>query len=249
MSTPLASGPVRVMAAGSLREAFEALAPLHRAAGGPAWCSRFAAAGLLRQRIEAGVPADVFASANLDHPRALAQQGGWSEPQVFAHNPMCALVAPSLRSDPHALLDALLNPALRLGTSTPLADPSGDYALAVFDRAEALKAGARDALRARAMALTGGPQSPRAPEGRNTYAWVMAEHRLDVFLTYRTNAQRAQREWAELRVVALPEALSVRADYGLCWRLAAGQGAEQLAQWLLGAQARDTLASHGFELP
>ena len=38
------------------------------------------------------------------------------------------------------------------------------------------------------MQLTGGPDSDPAPEGRNTYAWVMESDRADLFLTYCTNA-------------------------------------------------------------
>lgn len=244
-----AATPLRVFAAGSLREAFEALAPRHREAGGPDWHAAFAAAGLLRERIEAGAPADLFASANLAHPRALAAEGGWDGPLVFAHNTLCAIAAPHWRGGSDELLDAMLDPRVRLGTSTPRADPSGDYALAVFERAETLRPGARDALAAKALALTGGPQSPRPPEGRNTYAWVMAEHSLDLFITYRTNGQRARRDWPELRTVELPDTLGVRADYGVAWRRGAGPVAEAAARWLLGGTARATLADHGFELP
>ncbi len=244
-----AAALLRVYAAGSLREPFEALALKHRESGGPEWLPEFAAAGLLRERIEAGAPAEVFASANLAHPQALAAGGRWGGPLVFAHNPLCAIAAPQWQGDSADLLGAMLDPGIRLGTSTPRADPSGDYALAVFERAEALRHGARAALEAKALALTGGPQSPRAPEGRNTYAWVMAEHRLDLFITYRTNAERARRDWPALRAVALPDALAVRADYGVAWRRGAGPEAEAMARWLLGPAARATLASHGFELP
>ena len=46
---------------------------------------------------------------------------------------------------------------MKLGTSTPKADPSGDYAFEVFRKAEAIKPGAQAALEKKALQLTGGP--------------------------------------------------------------------------------------------
>ena len=55
---------------------------------------------------------------------------------------------------------------MKLGTSTPKADPSGDYAFRMFERIEtsaAAPAGAAERLKAKALQLTGGPDSPRPP--------------------------------------------------------------------------------------
>jgi ABC-type molybdate transport system substrate-binding protein len=41
------------------------------------------------------------------------------------------------------LLDTMLRDDVKLGASTPKADPSGDYAFAMFAKAEALKPGSR----------------------------------------------------------------------------------------------------------
>ena len=86
----------------------------------------------------------------------------------------------------------MLDPKTRLGTSTPKSDPSGDYAFELFGKAEALTSGAKNALEAKALQLTGGPNSAKAPEGRNLYAWVMESDKADVFLTYCTNAVLAR---------------------------------------------------------
>ncbi len=59
------------------------------------------------------------------------------------------------------LLDTLLDPGERLGTSTPRADPSGDYAWELFDKAEAMRPGAREILVGKARKLTGGPRPRR----------------------------------------------------------------------------------------
>lgn len=86
--------------------------------------------GLLRERIERGkAKAEVFFSASLEHAARLEQAGRTVAPAVvFVRNRLCLLVRPGLTVAASAILDTLLDPAIRLGTSTPRADPSGDYA-------------------------------------------------------------------------------------------------------------------------
>ena len=86
---------------------------------------------------------------------------------------------------------------MKVGTSTPKADPSGDYAFEVFAKAEALKAGSRAALEQKALQLTGAPASAQPPAGRNVYGWHVAEGRADIFLTYCTAAS-----WRSARIPA-----------------------------------------------
>ena len=71
------------------------------------------------------------------------------------------------------MLATLLRADVRVGTSTPKADPSGDYAWALFRRADKVQPGAYAQLDAKALKLTGGADSPKPPAGRGTYAWVM----------------------------------------------------------------------------
>ncbi|MDV7399218.1 substrate-binding domain-containing protein, partial [Arthrospira platensis SPKY1] len=111
-------------------------------------------------RIEKGEPAHVFASANMAHPEALAKAGGWQPVQVFTRNVMCAITQPRLALTPETLLDALLDPAVKLGTSTPKADPSGDYAWDIFRKADAVRPNSYAVLNAKALQLTGGTASP-----------------------------------------------------------------------------------------
>jgi molybdate transport system substrate-binding protein len=243
------SPPLQLYAAGSLREAMTAVAQQFEAQTGRKVALTFGASGLLRERIEKGEPAQVFASADMDHPQRLAAQGGWQAPAVFALNQMCALAAPSVEVSPDTLLDAMLRPTVRVGTSTPQADPSGDYAWALFRRAESLRAGAQAALEAKALQLTGGAGSPKPPAGRGTYAWVMDQGQADVFLTYCTNAVAAQREVPRLKIVAVPEALQVSARYGLTSRSDVDAGAAQLALFILSPTAQAILRSHGFGQP
>ena len=84
---------------------------------------------------EVGEAAEVFASANMEHPQALARANRAGPVVLFARNELCALVRPDLAATSETLLERLLDPRVKLGTSTPRADPSGDYAFAVFARA------------------------------------------------------------------------------------------------------------------
>lgn len=140
--------------------------------------------------------------------------------------------------DPDTLLSTILQPQVRLGISTPKADPAGDYAWALFQKAEALQPGATARLETKALQLTGGGNSAQAPAGRNTYAWVMEQNRADVFLTYCTNAVAARAEVPSLQVVAVPEALQVGAAYGLTVRAGAPAQAQAFAQAVLQPRRR-----------
>jgi ABC-type molybdate transport system substrate-binding protein len=200
----------------------------------------------LRQRIEGGEAAEVYASAAMRHPEALAAAGMAGPVALFARNRLCALAQPELEIDSASLLDVLLDPAIRVGTSTPKADPAGDYAWAVFAKAGGLVEGAEDMLKEKALQLTGGPDSPAPPEGRNPYGWVMSEGRADVFLTYCTNAVLAERDTAGLQIVALPEALAVGAEYGLTVMAGAPAEAWRLALFILSPEGQRVLASYGF---
>lgn len=246
---PRNADPIAVVAAGSLRDAMTEIAQAHEIRTGQKMSLSFAASGLLRERIEKGEAAQVFASADMGHPRKLAGAGSWHEPRVFVRNQLCALTQANLSLTPELLLDALLDPAIRLGTSTPKADPAGDYAWALFRRAEAVSPGAYAILERKALQLTGGPASPKAPAGRGTYAWVMDQGQADVFLTYCTNAVAAKEEVPRLKIVAVPPNLQVYADYGLTVRRGTHPAAQAFADSLLTPIAQTVFARYGFGGP
>ena len=241
--------PVQVYAAGSLRDALIEIARDHEARTGQKVVLTFAASGLLRERIEQGAPAQVFASADTKHPQRLANQGQWQAPVVFTRNTLCALAQGAVAVTPETLLSTMLQPQVRLGISTPKADPAGDYAWALFQKADALQPGATVRLETKALQLTGGAQSAQAPAGRNTYAWVMEQNRADVFLTYCTNAVAARAEVPSLQVVAVPEALQVGAAYGLTVRAGASAQAQAFAQAVLQPPAQAVFRRLGFAAP
>ena len=243
-----ASGPVLLYAAGSLRGALADVAKAFEAASGARVQATYGPSGTLRDEVAAGAKVDVFASANMAHPQSLAQSGRSGAVALFARNRLCALVKPGLAVMPDSLLDALLRDDVTVGTSTPKADPSGDYAFAVFAKAEALKAGSRAALEKKALQLTGAPSSAQPP-GRSVYGWHVAEGRADIFLTYCTNAVVACRENSGQQVVALPDALAVAADYGLSVINGASPHAHEFATFILSHDGQRILQRHGFAVP
>lgn len=209
--------------------------------------TQFSPSGLLRKTLEEGKHADLFASANMKHPQKLADQG-WGKPvTLFARNKLCALAQPELNVTTDILLDTLLSPSVRVGTSTPKADPSGDYAWQLFEKADGLVAGSYKTLTEKALTLTGGANSQKAPAGRNPYGWVMSEKKADIFLTYCTNAVLAQKDTPNLHIIQVPQALSVGADYGLIVNNKAPADAWKLAMYILSPQGQAVLKQYGFD--
>ncbi|MFH0782923.1 MAG: molybdate ABC transporter substrate-binding protein [Pseudomonadota bacterium] len=237
---------VNLFAAGSLKAALgEATKAFEQVSGNTVY-SEFGPSGLLRQRIEKEGQAHIFASANMEHPQALMNKGLGNSVVLFARNNLCALAQPGLQITSTNLLEAMLDPNTRVGTSTPKADPSGDYAWELFKKADEIKPGSFTLLSGKALQLTGGPESAKAPAGRNQYGWVMEEKKADIFLTYCTNAVLAFKEVANLQLIQIPQELSVGADYGIIVLNGAPPEAWRLAMFILGTEGQKILAKHGF---
>jgi len=242
MASAQAQEPVRLFAAGSLRAA---MTEILQASGMPA-VGTFGPSGLLRERIEKGEGADVFASADMGHPQRLAADGRADGVVLFTRNRLCALASPAVQATQDSLLQKMLDPAVKLATSTPKADPSGDYAWQLFDKAEKLRAGATAALQAKALKLSGGPDSPPPPKGRNVYGWLVEKGDADLYLCYCTAALEARAQVPALQIVQVPEALAVGADYGMTVVKGARPEAGRLAQFVLSPPGQAILAKHGF---
>jgi molybdate transport system substrate-binding protein len=246
-SSVMAEQPIKLYAAGSLKAALGEVAKNYEVAYKMPVETTFNPSGLLRQRIEKGEGAQIFASANMKHPKTLEAKGLGGPVALFARNKLCALAQDDVEVTTETLLDVLLDPAIRVGTSTPKADPSGDYAWQLFDKADAVRSGASETLKAKALQLTGGPTSEKAPEGRNQYGWVMGGKKADIFLTYCTNAVLAKKEVSSLKIVQIPAALSVGADYGLIVLDKDNASPWHLALYILSPEGQRVLAEYGFE--
>src|SRR5262245_6255104 len=246
MTGSTAAETIRLYAAGSLKLALTEAARSYEDATGNKVEAKYGASGLLKNEISSGAKADVFASANMEHPQALHNEKKSGPVIRFARNAVCALVRPGLKVDSANLLERMLDPTIKVGTSTPKADPSGDYAFEVFRKAEVIKPGAQAALEAKALQLTGNTASAAPPTGRSVYSWHLAEGHVDIFLTYCTNAQTAQKENAGQQIVALPDSLAVGADYGLTVATGASLAAQRFADFIVSTQGEKILTKYGF---
>ena len=236
-----AAETITVYAAGSLKSALTDLVESYESATGNTVSATYGASGLLKHEISKGAKADVFASANMEHPQALHEQNKSGPVIRFARNTLCALVKPGLKVDSANLLEYMLDPGVKLGTSTPKADPSGDYALEVFRKADAIRPGARAALENKALQLTGAADSAKPPSGRTVYGWHVAEEHADIFLTYCTNALAAQRENPGQQIVNLPDNLAVGADYGLTIISGSSPVAQEFALFIMSPEGQAIL--------
>lgn len=260
LATPLApaalaqtpADAVSVYAAGSLRAAMTDLADAYQRSTGHAVRLTFGASGLLKARIEAGEAVQVFASANMTHPEALLAAGKAQAVRPFARNALCALASSGFALKGKTLAQRLLEADVRVGTSTPRADPSGDYAFQMFDRIEssgAAGAGSAAALKAKALQLTGGPDSPPPPQGRNVYGQLVADGAADVFITYCTNATEARRQVPALQVLPVPESINVSAVYGIATLKPVTAPAQAFVDFVTGAEGQKLLGERGFSAP
>jgi molybdate transport system substrate-binding protein len=250
MAVPASAGePVLLHSAGSLRSALTEVSAAFEAATGVKVQAKFGPSGVLKDEIAGGAPAEVFASANMEHPQALATAKRSGPVVLFARNQLCALVRPGLDVESRTVLEHMLDPAVKLGTSTPLNDPAGDYAWQVFHKADVLKPGAFATLDKKALQLVGGPAAPTAPPGSSVYGMLLGQGKADIFLTYCTGAIEAVRENAGMRIVRLPDEIAVAADYGLTVITGASVNAYQLAMFILSANGQRALAAHGFAAP
>ena len=126
-----------LLAAGSLKSAFLPLLARFQQLSGIQVEAQFGPAGLLRERIEGGERCSLFACANTEHPQVLLQAGLAIKCCSFAANRLMLTVRRTPDTDRADWLALLRDSRLRLATSTPGCDPSGDYTWQLFARLEA----------------------------------------------------------------------------------------------------------------
>ena len=238
--------PLRVYAAGSLTAAFTDIVKAFPAPEGDVAAPVFGPSGVLREKIEHGDRVDLLASADMEQPRTLARSRPGTFVVMFTRNRLCALGRASVGLTSDNLLDRLLAPSVRLATSTPGADPGGDYAWAVFARAEALHPGAQAILQAKALKLVGGPNSTPLVPGRGAVQGIFLADKADVMLGYRSSGEPVMREIPGLVNTPLPPSLTVGPAYGLIV-LSDQALAARFALFVLSEQGQAILRQHGFD--
>jgi molybdate transport system substrate-binding protein len=244
---PVRADTLKVMGAGSLRAAMTDLLQHFPKQSDEVDTPEFGASGLMRQKIEGGEHADVFASADLEQPHKLA--AGHPERLVilFARNTLCALARPELGLNEANFLDRLLDPGVRIATSTPGSDPLGTYSWEVFARADSVKPGARATLEAKAKKLVGGGEkTPPLVAGKGAVEGIFLSDQADVMLIYCSAVAAVQKEVPTLTSVKLPSALAVQPADGLVI-LDSKPVALRFVAFVMSEEGQATLQRHGLE--
>jgi molybdate transport system substrate-binding protein len=245
--TPARADTFKLASAGSLRAAMIDLLQRFPRQSDTIEAPEFGSSGLIRQKIESGAAVDVFASADMEQPRRLA--AGHPERLVilFARNSLCALARPNLAIDQANVLEKLLDPAVRIATSTPGNDPLGTYSFEVFARAEALKPGARATLEAKAKKLVGGGEkTPPLVPGKGPVEGIFLSDQADVMLIYCSAIPAIKKEMPTLTSIKLPPALTVEPVDGLVI-LNSKPVALRFVAFLMSEEGQAIVRSHGLE--
>lgn len=225
-----------VFAAASLRNAFEALAEdFRRAHPGVELTFNFAGSQELRTQIEHGAPADVFASADLQHMESLAREDLVQPAVRFARNRLVVIV-PKGATGVQRLQD--LPAAKRIVIGSPDV-PIGRYTRQMLGKAAATWPGFEEQVMAHV-----------ASQELNVRQ-ILAKITLgegDAAIVYRTDAAAAP---DKVDVIPIPAELDVVAEYPITVLARAKHPA--LAQaWVAHVQSpagQAVLARAGFEPP
>jgi molybdate transport system substrate-binding protein len=238
---------VSLYAAGSLHEAMADIAAAFTQSTGIVVDQTYGSSGLLRQRIENGEVADVFASADTASPQQLAREGKSGPVTVFTRNSMCLAVKPDVAGT-RAPAAIMLDPAVRLITSTPKADPAGDYAETIFAKVDAQRPGSLAVLDAKALRLIGGTDAVSIPSGADIGVYLLlTANRGDAFLAYCSGfVATVAKSAGAVRSIPMPADLAVSANYGLTVRAGAPPAAATLRAFILSPAGQTILQRYGF---
>lgn len=232
--------PVTVLAAASLTDAFNEIGPAYTKRN-PGFQPRFsfAASSLLRAQIERGAPADVFASADWEQMRPLADSKRALTPRAFAKNRLVIAVP---AGNPKKLRDlrSLAQPGLRL-VMTDLKVPIGRYTQQMLGKAVAAKAvPANFPARVEANVVS------REPNVRTLLTKVELGE-ADAAVVYETDALSGKRT-GKVATVAIPPKLNLIAEYPIAMLAEAKEreGAARFVAFVLSKEGRSILKKNGF---
>lgn len=235
--------PSLLVAAGSLREAMGDILTAYQAQGGQQLSVRYGPSGKLREEIEQGLKVAVFASASVDHTEALSGSKLLGGSKEFTHNDFCIISRSTLPRNVDNLLQALGDPAMRLATSTPGADPMGDYTWQFFRQADRRIPGIYDVLGAKALKLSS--STAPVPDSRPPYVTAFERGQADAYVMYCTNAVATLKALPELHVLRIPDELNMRSAYGIAAHPSSTEGARRVG-FVLSPAGQAMLEKHGF---
>jgi molybdate transport system substrate-binding protein len=237
---------IRVMAAGSLRDVFAAVFADYTKQYGASFSPVWGPSGVLRERLQKGEAFDIFASDGLPHAQVLTEVGVSGPSVLFVRNALCIVTDASRQFDTGNLIETLLKPEIRIGTSTPVSDPAGDYTWEMFHKMDALRPGAFETLSRKAQQLDGNATTAAPVNGRPRMLVALDDHEIDLFISYCSGARAIVKASSKYKSVGLPPELAVGAEYGLTVSRKATPYAAGFAMYLLSPQGQSSLQSFGF---
>ncbi len=224
-------GHLTVFAASSLTDVFGELAEQLEEDVGAEVTTSFAGSQILRLQIEQGAPADVFASADASHIRALESQGLVTDARIFARNELVVIV-PTEDTEIRSFEDLERAPRVVIGDETV---PVGRYTRELF-------ANAREALGEDFVASVRAHVVSEESNVRLVRAKVELGE-ADAAIVYRSDAAHSP----GVRAISVPDALGPTAEYyaGVVTSSSSPELARRFLDMLGGTVGRRILAAHG----
>lgn len=234
---------VTIFSAGSLRGVVADLATQVAKDHGIKVEATFGGSGALRDRIEHGAHADLLLSADVASPHMLAAAGRAVVPALaFARNRICIVAPRAAGVTVSNVVKRMLASGTRVWTSTPVVDPGGDYAAAIFDRIDALHPGAGARLKARAKVVRNGTAS-LAP-GPDHFARLFTDHRIDLLVTYCSGVPKLERQDPALTAFEVPARLDPHPVDGMAV-LSDRPAVLRVALYLMSVRGQAIIADNG----
>jgi molybdate transport system substrate-binding protein len=234
-----------VFAAGSLREAFGAIARDFGIAHQIQIRTEFGPSGRMRERIEHGERTDLFASADIGHARTLVANGLATVMAMFARNSICVLAPDRLGLRAATIGDKLFEKQTRIGISTPKIDPLGDYIVELYSRLDRLRPGAAEDLMARSTVIAA-PQGGPSPGSGDAFADALQERRVDLEILYCSGRDRFTLLLSTAEMIPVPLELQVGPEYALAVLKDGDPRAAELALYVLSPEGQAVFDRFGF---
>ncbi len=131
---------------------------------------------------------------------------------------------------------------MRIKTSQPIADPSGDYTWTIFDKIDAVRPGAGKMLKAKGEANMQLAVQPTAP-GQTAQAALFAQDKIDMTIVYCSAAVDKELP-GQLTSFPVPAAFDPHPLYGVAV-LSSRPEAMRLALYLLSEKGQAVVARNG----
>jgi molybdate transport system substrate-binding protein len=205
----------------------------------------FGPSGLMREKIEKGDKVDILASADMASPLRLREEGKVAAVAMFTRNKLCAFAAAEAGLTAANFGERLLDASVKLGTSTPKADPGGDYTWAMFRLIDKAMPGAFARLDAKAQKIVGGTTAAN-PSDPDPIATAFRNGQINVMMGYCSGAEQRRKATPGILVVQVPDAYETGPEYGLAIERTDKAAVMALVFAILSPEGQTTLGQYGF---